>query len=87
MQVLGSMHDLIGGWNRAPGSSFIEILILLFLLNPAVNLAWFIAEPVRYFRERKSKNGIKCFLLTVLALLLFIESLAIDWFILTQIKM
>ena len=87
LQFLGSMYDFIGGWNRAPGKSFIEILILLFLLNPVVNLAWFIAEPVRYFKQRKGKNGIKCFLLTVLALLLFIESLAIDYFILTQIRM
>ena len=86
-QFLGSMYDFIGGWNRASGASFIEILILLFLLNPAVNLAWLIAEPVGYFRQRKSKNGIKCFLLTALALFLFIESLAIDWFILTQIRM
>ncbi len=87
LQFLGSMYDFIGGWNRAPGSSFIEILVMLFLLNPVVTLAWLIAEPVRYFRKGKSQNGTQCLLLTVLALLLFIESLAIDFFILTQLRM
>ena len=87
LQFLGSMYDFIGGWNRAPDASFIEILIILFLLNPVVTIAWFIAEPVRYFRHGKSQNGLQCLLMTILALLLFIESLTIDWFILTQIRM
>jgi multisubunit Na+/H+ antiporter MnhF subunit len=81
------MYDFIGGWNRAPGASFINILIMLFLLSPVVTIAWLIAEPVRYFRQGKSQKGLQCLLMTVLALLLFIESLAIDYFILTQIRM
>jgi hypothetical protein len=81
------MYDFIGGWNRAPDASFIEILIILFLLNPVVTIAWVIAEPVRYFRQGKIQNGLHCLLMTVLALLFFIESLAIDFFILTQLKM
>jgi len=85
--VFGSMYDFIGGWNRAPGSSFIEVLIMLFILSPVVTIAWLIAEPVRYFRQGKSQKGLQCLLMTVLALLLFIESLTIDWFILTQIRM
>ena len=87
MQFLGSMYDFIGGWNRAPDASFIEILIILFLLNPVVTIAWVIAEPVRYFRQGKIQNGLHCLLMTVLALLFFIESLAIDFFILTQLRM
>ena len=81
------MYDFIGGWNRTQDASFIEILIILFLLNPVVTIAWVIAEPVRYFRQGKIQNGLHCVLMTVLALLLFIESLAIDYFILTQIRM
>jgi len=87
LQFLGSMYDFIGGWNRAPGASFINILIMLFILSPVVTIAWLIAEPVRYFRQGKSQKGLQCLLMTVLALLLFIESLTIDWFILTQIRM
>ena len=87
MQFLGSMYDFIGGWNRAPDASFIKILIILFFLNPVVTIAWVIAEPVRYFRQGKIQNGLHCLLMTVLALLLFIESLAIDFFILTQLRM
>ena len=87
LQFLGSMYDFIGGWNRAPDASFIEILIILFLLNPVVTIAWVIAEPVRYFRQGKIQNGLHCLLMTVLALLFFIESLAIDFFILTQLRM
>ena len=87
LQFLGSMYDFIGGWNRAPDASFIKILIILFLLNPVVTIAWVIAEPVRYFRQGKIQNGLHCLLMTVLALLLFIESLAIDFFILTQLRM
>ena len=87
LQFLGSMYDFIGGWNRVPGASFINILIILFLLNPVVTIAWVIAEPLRYFRQEKNKNGLQCLLMTLLALLLFIESLAIDYFILTQIRM
>jgi hypothetical protein len=87
LQFLGSMYDFIGGWNRAPDASFIKVLIILFLLNPVVTIAWVIAEPVRYFRQGKTQNGLQCLLMTVLALLLFIESLAIDYFILTQIRM
>ena len=87
LQFFGSMYDFLGGWNRAPDASFIKVLIILFLLNPVVTLAWVIAEPVRYFRQGKIKSGLRCLLLTALALLLFIESLAIDFFILTQIRM
>ena len=58
---LGSMYDFLGGWNRAPYSSFIKVLIILFLLNPVVTLAWVIAEPVRYFRQGKIQNGLRCF--------------------------
>jgi hypothetical protein len=84
---LGSMYDFLGGWNRAPYSSFITVLIILFILNPVVTLAWVIAEPVRYFRQGKNQKGLRCLLMTVLALLLFIESLAIDFYILTQLRM
>ena len=87
LQFLGSMYDFIGGWNRATDGSFIKVLIILFLLNPVVTMAWAIAEPVRYFRQEKNQNGLRCLLMTILALLLFIESLAIDYFILTQIRM
>jgi hypothetical protein len=81
------MYDFLGGWNRAPDASFIKVLIILFLLNPVVTLAWVIAEPVVYSRQGKTRSGFRCLLMTVLAVFLFIESLAIDWFILTQIRM
>ena len=87
LQFLGSIYDFIGGWNRAPGASFIKTLIILFLLNPVVTLTWVIAEPFRYFRQEKVQNGLQCLVWTVLASLLFIESMTIDFYILTQIRM
>ncbi len=83
--LIGARLDLLGGWNHEPGS--LTVLIMLFILIPILTAALLYGESVRYYRQLKSKHRTQSILLPGLALLLFIEALGIDGFILTQFRM
>ena len=57
-----------------------------FLLSPVVILALLVTELVRCY---KAKQGERCksFLFIGLAIVLFVEALAIDYYFLTQLRM
>lgn len=83
--LIGARLDLLGGWNHEPGS--LSILIMLFLVSPFFTAVLLYSESVRYYRQLRSKDGAQSILLPGLALLIFIEALSIDGYILTTLRM
>ena len=82
---VGGTLDLLGGWNQTGDA--LSTLFVLFLLNPVVTLALLIVEIVRCYKAGKGERGWPSFFSILLAIVLFIESLAIDLYLLTQVRM
>ena len=83
--LIGAKLDWLGGWNQEQGS--LGIIMLLFIVTPIFALALLYGESVRYYRQLKSKDGMQSILLPSLALLIFLEALSIDAYILTTLRM
>ena len=83
--LVGGRYDLLGGWNHTDAALF--TLMSLFLLNPLLTLSLLVVETRQYFKARKTAPGRTLLRKPVLAIVLFIEALATDLFILTQLKM
>lgn len=81
--VAGS-HDLLGGWNQT--DSAMGTLLTLFLLSPSATLALLIIESLRFYQAAKEKRS-KLLLFMGFSFCLFLEALAIDFYLLTQIRM
>jgi hypothetical protein len=81
--VAGS-KDMLGGWNQT--NDALSTVLILFLLGPVVALALLVTELVGCY---KAKQGARCkaFLFIGLAILIFIEALAVDYYLLTQLRM
>jgi hypothetical protein len=82
---LGGRLDLLGGWNRT--DSAFGVLILLFFVTPLATAILLVVETVRYGRHVKRGIEPRSFLMPGLAILLFLEALTIDLFILSQLRM
>jgi len=82
---IGARFDLLFGFNRTDAG--FTILLFLFVLSPVVNLIWLIAEVIVSLILPKRKNMPVSFLKPGLALFFFLESLAIDVYLLSQAKM
>lgn len=82
---VGARLDLLGGWNRT--DSALGVLILLFLLTPVATAILLVVEIVRYGIHVKRGKETRSFLMPGFAILLFLEALAIDVFILSQLRM
>jgi len=83
--LVGGRLDLLGGWNRT--DSALGVLILLFFVTPVATAILLVVETVRYFRHGKRGIEPRSFLMPGLAIALFLEALAIDLFILSQLRM
>ena len=82
---IGGKFDLLFGFNQT--HSGFTILISLFVLVPLLNLAWLIIEitlSVKLFRHR---NRALSFLLPLIVVFFFVESIAIDLYLLSQARM
>jgi hypothetical protein len=82
---IGGKFDLLFGFNQT--HSGFTLLISLFVLAPLLNLAWLIIEitlSVKLFRHR---NRAFSFLLPLIAVFFFVESIAIDLYLLSQARM
>ena len=83
--LVGGWLDLLGGWNKT--DSAFGILILLFLLTPIATLVLLVIEIIHYRKQARSVDGKRSFVMSGLAIGLFIESLALNIVILSQLRM
>ena len=81
--VAGS-HDMLGGWNQTDDA--MGTVLILFLLSPSATLALLVTEIVRCCKANQGERG-RRFLFIGLAIVLFVESLAIDLYFLSQLRM
>jgi len=76
-------HDLLGGWNQTDDA--LLTLLVLFILAPLFTLSLLVTEIVNAFKKHGS--GARKTVWISLAVILFIEALAIDFYLLTQVRM
>jgi hypothetical protein len=81
--VAGS-HDMLGGWNQTDDA--MGTVLILFLLSPCAMLALLVTEIVRCYKANKGERS-RTFLFIGLAIAFFVESLAIDLYFLSQLRM
>lgn len=82
---LGGRYDLLAGFNRTDAG--LMTLLLLFVLGPVITLLWLTAESISGWITARRQGGPFRFRLPAVAFLFFLESLAIDLFILSQFRM
>ena len=82
--ILGVQLDIFSEWNYA-SLEFVGALTVLFILNPIVTMSLFIVEFVKHRKQRRAGSGTQSLLIPGFAILLFIEALVIDGFILSQL--
>ena len=82
--LLAATRDMLGGWNQTDEAMF--TVLILVLLSPSVTLALLVTEIVRCCKANKGER-VRTFLYIGLALVLFVEALAIDLYFLSQLKM
>ena len=83
--LLGGWLDLLGGFNHTDAG--FSVLILLFLFNPIATFVLLIVEVVKCRRFVKHKKGTGSLWWRNMAIFLFVEALATNLFILSQVKM
>jgi len=84
----GGRLDLLGGWNHT--DSAFGVLMALFLLTPVATFALLVVEILRYRRHIRQESGthsFRSFRMVAFAIFLFLESLAVNLLILSQLRM
>ena len=81
--VAGS-HDMLGGWNQTDDA--MGTVLILFLLSPSAMLALLVTEIVKCYKANRGERR-RTFLFIGLAIIFFVESLAIDLYFLSQLRM
>ncbi len=82
---IGAKFNLIFGFNRM--DSGFTLLLFLFVLVPLLNLAWLITEIIRSVKFSRHQSRAVTFLMPLIAVFFFIESIAIDLYIASQARM
>ena len=82
--LMAGAHDMLGGWNQTDDAMF--TVLILVLLSPSVALALLVTEIVRCYKAKQGARW-KAFLFIGLAMVLFVEALAIDLYFLSQLRM
>ena len=82
---IGAQFDLLFGFNHT--DTAFNILLLLFVLVPLMNLSWLLTEIIMTIKMAKRQNRAMSFLMPGLALFFFLESLSIDIFFVSQARM
>jgi len=82
--MLGGWLDLLGGWNKT--DSAFGVLIVLFLVTPVMTAVYMIAELVVHRRKRSASALHGSFFWPAISIILFIEALALNIFILSQVR-
>jgi len=75
---------MLGGWNQT--SEALTTVVALFLLSPVTALALLITETVKCFKTGSGKRR-TAFPWIAWAVVLLVESLAIDLYFVSQLRM
>jgi hypothetical protein len=82
---IAGQHDLLFGLNRTHEA--FTLLTLLFVLAPLVNLVWVVIEFRRSVKLSRAHAQGLSFLWPLVAVFFFLQSFAVDFFILGHMKM
>lgn len=82
---IGAKFDLIFGFNRM--DSGFTLLVFLFVLVPLLNLSWFITEIIRSVKFWRHQSRAVTFSMPLIAVLFFVESIAVDLYIASHARM
>jgi hypothetical protein len=86
LMLVGARFDLLGGLNRTDTGT--NILLLLFLLTPVATAMLLVVEVWRRrSRNRDERAPDRSGRMVALAAALLVQSLVLDVFILTQLRM
>ena len=82
---VGGTFDLLWGFNRTDAG--FGTLIILFLVTPVATFLLLMVEIVRYLLLVKRKEATRSFAMPAVAIVLFLEALAVDLYVLSQVRM
>ena len=82
---VGAAFDLIFGFNRMDAG--FTILLILFVLVPLLNLSWLITEIILSVKLLRHRNRAVSVLMPLIAAFFFMESIAIDLYLISQARM
>jgi len=83
--LVGGQLDLLGGWNHTDAA--FGVLITLFLVTPVTTAVLLVVETIKYRKHATRGKETGSLSMPGLAIFLFLEALAIDMFILSQVRM
>jgi len=83
--LLGGWLDLLGGFNHTDAG--FGVLIILFVLNPAVTFILLVVEAIKYRKFVKHNQGTGSLRWRNIAIFLLVETFATNLFILSQVKL
>ena len=82
---VGGSRDLLFGFNQT--SAGLSTLLFLFFVVPVVNLSWLIVEIRLSVKLSRDQRKAIYFLMPILPVFFFMESIAIDLYILSHARM
>ena len=82
--LIGGKLDLLGGWNHTDAA--FGVLIILFLVTPVATAILLVVEMIKYRKHIKREKEKRSFVIPGFAIFLFLEALAINIFILSQVR-
>ncbi|MET0101658.1 MAG: hypothetical protein ABW078_08010 [Sedimenticola sp.] len=82
--IAGS-RDLLFGFNQTDAG--FTTLVLLFLLVPVMNLVWITLEVRVMVARTRAQGELASFQMLGFAFLFFVEAIAIDLYLLSQVRM
>lgn len=79
------VRDLLGGWNQT--NEAFATIISLFLLSPLIIGYVLVRDTILLVTKRNDTTRIRLLAIWLLDVVVFVEALAIDFYLLTQIRM
>jgi len=83
--LLAGKYELLGGWNHT--DSAFGTLIALFVVTPLATAVLVVIEAIKYLVRVKPKDETRSFMMAAVAILLFLEALAVDVYFVSQVRM
>ena len=83
--LVGARLDLLGGFNRTDAG--FGVVVALFLVTPVATTALVVVEAIRRRRQLRQEGGTRSSRTLAFAIFLLLEALAVNLFILTQVRM